>query len=82
MGAPGMFSNSDGSFQIDRDIATLERFAELNGDKVVMVDLSPSQLEDIKDARIVMLRAAGRGKYVKGVGIMVHDYRYALYEEE
>lgn len=67
-------------YRIDEDVHKLERYAELSGDKVIRIDLKDTPEMEI-DPRIVILKAAGQGKYVKEVGIMIDDTRYALYEE-
>jgi hypothetical protein len=67
-------------YRIDEDVNKLERYAELSGDKVIRIDLKETPEMEI-DPRIVILKAAGQGKYVKEVGIMIDNERYALYEE-
>lgn len=67
-------------YRIDEDLHKLRRYAELCGDKVIDINLSETPEMEI-DPRIVILKAAGQGKYVKEVGIMIDDNRYALYEE-
>lgn len=79
----GAFSPIVETYRIDQDVNTLRRMAELNGDKVIDVRLMDAELyEKYKaDPRIVMLKAAGQGKYVKNIGIMVDEYYFILYEE-
>ena len=67
-------------YRIDQDVHTLKRMAELNEDKVIDVDLSETP-EMESDVRVIMLKAAGEGKYLKGVGIMINESKFALYEE-
>lgn len=71
---------SQESYRIDQDVHTLRRMAELNEDKVIDVDLSETP-EMESDVRVIMLKAAGEGKYLKGVGIMINSNKFALYEE-
>lgn len=83
MGAPGMFgyggsAQYDGSFQIDRDLVVMEAHAQMCGDMVTRVTYREG--EEINDVRIVMLKAAGKGVYLKEVGIMISDTEFAIYD--
>ena len=84
MGAPGMFNGAsgiyDGSYEIDRAVSAAIRYAELCGDEIIKVECKEG--EEVSDARIVMLKAAGVGKYIKDLGVMISDTEFMLYESK
>jgi len=81
VGAPGMFSGSgvyDGSYEIDRIVHEVTRYAELCDDAVTRVSYEDG--EEARDPRVVMLKAVGKGVYLKEVGVMISDTEFLLYE--
>lgn len=67
-------------FQIDEDMYKLQRYAELCGDTIEVVDLPVGKETD--DVKIALLKAAEVGKVVKNVGMKLSDTRFAVYREE
>lgn len=67
-------------FQIDEDMYKLQRYAELCGDTIEVVDLPVGKETD--DVKIALLKAAEVGKVVKNVGMKLSDTRFAVYREQ
>lgn len=79
-GVGGIIGPQGMVYQIDEDIAKLQRYAEMCGDDVEMVDLPEGKETD--DVKVAILKAADVGKLVKNVGIKVSDTRFAVYREQ
>ena len=64
--------------EIDKSIRRLRDYAELCGDRVEIVESTGSSTEDVK---IAILKMAGEGKVVRGVGLKISDSKFAVYRE-
>ena len=79
-GNMGALSGRPQMYQIDEDMYKLQRYAELCGDTIEVVDLPVGKETD--DVKIALLKAAEVGKVVKNVGMKLSDTRFAVYREQ
>jgi len=64
--------------EIDKSIRKISEYADLCTDWVEIVETTGSSTEDVK---IAILKMAGEGKVVRGVGLKISDSKFAVYRE-
>lgn len=79
-GIGGYSQTNAPSYRIDEAVNKLERYAELCGDAVQIVNLKED--DSCTDVKIIMLKASVEGEVVKEVGIKISDTRFAVYREK
>lgn len=79
-GIGGYSQASPPMYRIDEAVNKLQRYAELCGDGVQIVDIEEDA--PCEDVKIIMLKASEEGEVVKEVGIKISDTKFAVYREK
>lgn len=74
------FTPASQTYRVDEQVYKMERYAELCGDKVEIVELEAGQ--DCDDVKVILLKASEPEQFIKDVGIKISETKFAVYREE